>query len=416
MISGIQTLEFGKWIAVEINDEGVKNEILTNGLVLKNCTRTFQQHKRRDTIKVFVNQLPLGITQDEVRTTFGKYGHIARLWPVKKYYHETPISNGDWCLLFDVLKEPIPSYVNVRGWTAYVTYHGQAKTCRICHNRDHIARDCPTRNNSKGQDQPENMDVHDQPPRNEENPEKPGETTPADRVFKNATIEDCQILTSAEPGQDHDGQERKTRSQAWADSPEENPFEVDSKKPQDDLSSEPATPRSIQKQIFGMDTEISDDEPAISQSIWGDNIRETSPKPEDKKLVLFCPRCKVNSHSEEECTASVIKEANKKALSTGAGKKGKKNSVTFRKFESDLELVVMRGKNTDGVQYILEMGDRKEAYALYLLIIFGDYTRADRNELRMSGNREVMDLWRRYSKSMDKTAAEDHLHTIHSHL
>ena len=209
---------------------------------------------------------------------------------------------------------------------------------------------------------------------------------------------------------------QEKQSQAWADSPEENPFEVGSEKPQDDLSSEPATPRSIQKQIFGMDTEISDDESASFQSIWGDDIKEASPKPEVKQPVLFCPWCKVNSHSEEECTASVIKEANKKALSTGVGNKGKKNKVMYRKFKSDLELVVMRGKNTDGVQYILEMGDRKEAYAFYLFLTFGEYTRADHNEVHMSGSREVMDLWRRYSKSMDRTAAEDCLRSNHGQL
>ena len=73
----------------------------------------------------------------------------------------------------------------------------------------------------------------------------------------------------------------------------------------------------------------------------------------------------------------------------------------------------MRGRNSDGVQYILEMDDRKEAYALYLLLTFGDFTRADRKDVRMSGNQDVMDLWRRYSKSIDKTAAEDRLRTIH---
>ena len=255
------------------------------------------------------------------------------------------------------------------------------------------------------QEQPEKMDVHDQPPQNEQSP---------DRVFEKATVEDCQIPTSAESGQDEDVQEKQ--SQAWADYPEENPFEVSSEKPQDDSSSEPATPRSIQKQIFGTDTEISHDESASFQSIWGDDIKEASPKPEVKQPVLFCPRCKVNSHSEEECTASVIKKANKKALSTGVSNKGKKNKITYRKFRSDLELIVMRGKNTDGVQYILEMGDRKEAYAFYLFLTFGEYTRADRNEVDMSGGQEVMDLRRRYSKSMDRTAAEDRLHSIHGQL
>ena len=415
VVTGIQTLDYNRRIDVEISNESVRSKILRDGLLIKYHTVTFSQHGSKDATRVYVHQLPLDIPEQEVRAAFETYGSIGRVQPKVMSYHGKRILNGEWCLHFTRLAKQIPSYVSVRGWTAYVNYRGQPKTCRICDGRGHIARDCPTRNDNGDQEKPKNMDVHDQPPQSEENPEKPGETAAADRVFENAMIEDCQIPTSAEPGQDQDGQERKTQSQAWADSPEENPFEVSSKKPQDDSSSEPATPRSVQRQIFGTDTEISDDEPASSQSIWGDDST-ASPKPEVKKPVLFCPRCKVNSHSEEECMASVIEEANKKAFSTGVGKKGKKNNVTFKKFKSDLELVVLRGKNTDGVQYVREMGDRIEAFALYLFLIFGDYTCADRGEIRMSGNQEVMDLWRWCSKSMDKTAAKDRLSTIPGHL
>ena len=89
------------------------------------------------------------------------------------------------------LAKQIPSYMMVRGWKAYVSYHGQPKTCRICDGRGHIARDCPLHKDNKEQEQPENMDVHDQPSQNEESPEKPSETAPADRVFEKATVEDC---------------------------------------------------------------------------------------------------------------------------------------------------------------------------------------------------------------------------------
>ena len=411
LIPGVQTLEFGKWIAAQIDNEKARNKTPTEGVVIGKHTIYFHQHRRSDITKVFVNQLPLGISHDDVKATPSRHGRIRSSWPVKKSYYDRQLCNGDWCILFDVLREPIPSYVNVRGWNAYVTYRGQAKTCRRCNYTGHLARDCPFRKDNQDQDQPENMDVPDQPPQNASEPEDQSKTAPKDKVMENVTVEDCQVPTSVEPG----AQERETQSQAWADSPEENPFEAGSEKPQDDSSSEPATPTSVQRQIFGTDTEISDDEPTGSQSIWGDDS-STSPKPEVKKPVLFCPRCKVNSHSEEECTASVIKEANKKALSTGDGRKGKKYSVTYKKFRSDLELVVMRGKETDGVRYILEMGGREEAYALYLYSIFGRYTRAECKDVYMSGNREVMDLWRRYSKSMDKTAVGESLRTIHGQI
>ena len=143
VISGVQTLEFGKFIAVEIDDENARNKILTEAVVIGNHTVYFQQHKRRDVTKVFVNQLPLGISQDDVRATFSNYGHIHKFWPVKKPYYGRQLCNGDWCILFDVLTEPIPSYVSVRGWNAYVTYRGQAKTCRVCHYTGSLGKRLP---------------------------------------------------------------------------------------------------------------------------------------------------------------------------------------------------------------------------------------------------------------------------------
>ena len=246
----------------------------------------------------------------------------------------------------------IPSYVTVCGWNVYITNRGQAKRYRICHNTDHMGKDCPI---SRNRDQPENMDVPDQESQKEIESENTAETTSNDRVMEKVTIEDCLIPTSVEPGVQQDVQDLETRGQAWADSPEENPFEVGSEKPQDDSSSEPATPRSVQRQIFGTDTEISDDEPPISQSIWGDNITDRPSKPEIKDPVVYCSLCRDNSHPEEGCTASIIKKANKKALSTGDSKKTGKGKITCRKFKSDLDLVVMRGRNTDSVQYILEL-------------------------------------------------------------
>ena len=252
----------------------------------------------------------------------------------------------------------------------------------------------------------------DQPPQNASETEDQSKTAPNDRVMENVTVEDCQIPTSVEP----DAQERETQSQAWADSPEENPFEAGSEKPQDDSSSEPATPRSVQRQIFGTDTKISDDEPSISQSIWGDNITDCSSKPEIKDPVVYCSLCRDNSHPEEGCTASIIKKAIKKALSTGDSKKTGKGKITYRKCKSDLGLVVMRGRNTESVQYILELKERELAYAMYLLFTYGDYAGAENNDFLTSGNRVVMDHWKRLSRTMDKFAAEDPLHEIYNQI
>ena len=103
MISGVQTLDFGKWIAVEIDSEQARNKILTEGVVIGNHTVYFQQHRRREYIKVYVNQLPLGISQDDVRATFSHFGRIYKFWPVKKPYFDRQLCTGDWCNHFRCL-------------------------------------------------------------------------------------------------------------------------------------------------------------------------------------------------------------------------------------------------------------------------------------------------------------------------
>ena len=210
----------------------------------------------------------------------------------------------------------IPSYVKINGYVAYVKYNGQPATCRMCGETGHLAADChrnPRRRRKAQEKKKEeeevpkesgnpdkepkvvDMDVHEQPPPNEPDPENPGEPDNQDdepasekSLDKFVTLEDCQTPSSLESETLQEGQESEKQSQAWADSSEENPFEVGSEKPQDDSSSEPATPRSIQKQIFGMDTEISEDESPSSQSIWGEDIKEASPKPEVKQPVRSC--------------------------------------------------------------------------------------------------------------------------------
>ena len=77
----------------------------------------------------------------------------------------------------------------------------------------------------------------------------------------------------------------------------------------------------------------------------------------------------------------------------------------------------MRGKCTEGLQHILELSDCDNVFAVYLLLTYGDYARAQHHEIHMSGNKDVMDLWRcHFREGMDKDAAEDLLHEVHHQL
>ena len=206
-ITGFQTLAFGRNIGMEIAEEHVVNKLLTEGLVIEDRTVFFERDKKRDITKVYVHQLPLGIHHLEVQRALEKYGRILRVLPNKNTYRGKQTVNGDWCVHFSVIAKAIPYYVTVCGWNAYITYRGQAKTCRICHNIGHLAKDCPTGGN---RDQPENMDVPDQESQKEPESENTAETTSNDSALEKVTIEDCLIPTSVEPGVQQDVQDPKT--------------------------------------------------------------------------------------------------------------------------------------------------------------------------------------------------------------
>ena len=55
------------------------------------------------------------------------------------------------------------------------------------------------------------------------------------------------------------------------------------------------------------------------------------------------------------------------------------------------------------------MGDNSRIYAYFLLYIFGDFTRGNRDH-NMFENKEGMNLWEQFSnEGMTRVAAEEHL-------
>ena len=440
-VEGFQRSDFNRKLCLVIKEEHIRNHSVENGVNLDGLHVKFYFHKSRNTdVKVLVSQVPIGVDSLEIKMHLRSYGNVEKVHNITRSYRNNTYDTGDRVLIFKKLLGHIPSYVKIRGYWAYIKYDGQPATCRICHQTDHLAADCPQnpRKKRKAQDkmnddkdvpkasenpdkEPEsNMEVQEQSTLHQPIFKNPEESEPGERTLdKFVTLEDCLTPPSLEPEIQQERQESDEQSQAWADSPEGEVTTEGSEKPQEDSSSEPATPRTVQKQIFGTDTELSEDEPARVLSIWGDDAAEGPKESTVKEPTIYCPQCRGNSHSEEECTAAVLEQANRKILSTRDSKKGKQSKSstggkeTFKKFKKDLDLVVMRGKRTGGLDHILELSDRDNVYALYLLLTYGDYARTQHREIRMSGNKEVMDLWRRHSREgMNKDKAEDFLREV----
>ena len=136
----------------------------------------------------------------------------------------------------------------------------------------------------------------------------------------------------------------------------------------------------------------------------------------------YCPWCRVDSHSEAECFASLIRQANNKRKNPDAedSKPGKsvRKKKSFKRFKHDIAQVAVEGRNTDDLQYVMEIDDNSHLFACYLLSIFGDFTEGHSSEGHsMAGNADVMELSARFSsEGMNKTAAEEHWMMVFEHV
>ncbi len=82
-----------------------------------------------------------------VKTRFREFGNVLGLrW---ESYHVVddeylyPVLST-WLISRMALEQHIPSYVTIGSYKAVVRYSGQIPTCRICDDREHIGKNCPT--------------------------------------------------------------------------------------------------------------------------------------------------------------------------------------------------------------------------------------------------------------------------------
>ena len=284
-VRGFQRCDLNRKLCLVIHEEYIRNHLVENGVELAGHHVNFYFHRDRNTnVRVLVSQLPIGIKDADLSLQFRHYGVVLSVRSVNRTYRRNTYDTSERVLIFKKLVVDIPSYVKINGYWAYVKYNGQPATCRLCGETGHLAAECHrnSRRKRKAQEkkkeeeevpkesgnsdkEPEvvNMDVHEQAPPNEADPENPGEPDNQDnepaseRSLDNfVTLEDCHTPSSLEPETQQERQEPEKQSQAWADSPEGDITSVGSEKPQEeeDSISEPATPRTVQKQIFGTDT------------------------------------------------------------------------------------------------------------------------------------------------------------------
>ena len=155
-VTGFQKVDFHRRYTVVFNDPVLRDRLVVNGLNIDGSHVGFAYHQRRidPTIRVFVTQLPLGISSDQIRFVLDHYGEVLTVQQVTKFMFGKRIDTGNRVVIFKKLHKDILFYLLVRGWKAFIMYAGQPKTCRICEKTGHFAKDCPSKSKSKPDERP----------------------------------------------------------------------------------------------------------------------------------------------------------------------------------------------------------------------------------------------------------------------
>ena len=258
-LTALQKVKYDKMFALASDDGKVLEDLVVRGLDVKCLHLEFSYHKGQQ-LTVYVTNIPFGISQMDMHRAFSGFGVNFGAKQIKKKFRGFDLFTGDWILTYDRLVKPIPSYVSVRGWWAYVKYTGQEATCHKCNKSGHVFANCPQRRQEEPRhedtskekrderpSEPENMDEHEPPPPNEPNPTqeemnstpsmqeefpdmyKPSEEETASEGAFQEILENLNaVLGEDQPRVETSG----NQSQAWADSKEES-CEAGSEKPQE---------------------------------------------------------------------------------------------------------------------------------------------------------------------------------------
>lgn len=96
---------------------------------------------------VRISGLPYQMNLGIVKTRFREFGNVLDLrWETYHVVEDEflyPVLST-WLICRMTLEKHIPSYVTLGSYKAVVRYSGQIPTCRICDEREHIGRNCPT--------------------------------------------------------------------------------------------------------------------------------------------------------------------------------------------------------------------------------------------------------------------------------
>lgn len=116
-------------------------------------------------ITMKIRNLPIEVSTSDMCEALEEYGDV--LDSERDRYGEGHPFCGVWSGVRTVtfeMRKHIPNFINICGWTVFVEYPGQPRTCSVCSSTDHLRSKCPEKRRKKHEVRERQHETEEPPP------------------------------------------------------------------------------------------------------------------------------------------------------------------------------------------------------------------------------------------------------------